>query len=238
MEKRRFNIRKDLVITIQNIKGRGSYFILNPLTGKTVHFDYKTYLIFRHFNSRNILEVQKHLSEKHNLILSLKALESYLNLYLDLYLFEDCLDLYWERIKEGKKDILEERIAGWIKGLGENLFPNDSFVEGLLTQEIINNLERGKITSALNKLEDLKKINSKNPLIKLVYNFLEENIVKVKEDSFVESNSFISWKAIFVLVLLLLLFLLEGSFYYQNRITKKIIQATSEILVREKNLAL
>lgn len=94
IDERKFKIRQDMIIIPDTDKGKTFYCVTNLLSNKTVRLDSKAYIILRHFKNRNILEVQKHLKERHGLNLTLTALKSYLDLFLDLYLFADCLDLY------------------------------------------------------------------------------------------------------------------------------------------------
>ena len=108
MEEQAFKTREDLVITPSSEGRRTYYSVLNFISGETLRLDQNAYLVLRHFNGkRTHLEVKRHLEEKHAFTLSLRALESYIDLFLGSYLFDrDCLELYWEKLGESQKESL------------------------------------------------------------------------------------------------------------------------------------
>ncbi|MCM8779136.1 MAG: hypothetical protein NC834_05100 [Candidatus Omnitrophica bacterium] len=181
MKNYKFKIRTGLIITTQNDKAKISYVLTNPLSGNTVRFDAKAYLVLRHFNGkREIPEVQRHLRERHALNLSLTALESYVDLFLDLYLFDhNCLDLYWERLDNLKKGILAEELEDLAEEW-EKFFPQGlPFVEEMVLSEVIESLKAKDVLKAIGYLFDALRLNPQNSLAKEILEKIEKKIVDI-----------------------------------------------------------
>ncbi|MCM8766422.1 MAG: hypothetical protein NC920_06275 [Candidatus Omnitrophica bacterium] len=246
---RKFRIRKDLVITPLKGRKRRSYRVLNPLAKVSVCFGSLTYTVFQHFfKERNITEVQRHLKERHALNLSLTALESYLDLFLDLYLFEDCWDLYWERLDKIKKQVLAEEIKDLAKGR-EADFTTLPFVEAMILQAVINALKERDILKALEYLSDLLTIDTHNAFAKVLREKIEKKIIEIgrRPKLFVFAEE---WKekalelnhALVVVILLCLGISLSPLFFFsgRNNLSRiapenlKIIQIASERLLKVK----
>lgn len=247
MEERKFKIRGDLIITTRPEKGKTLYCVLNPLTGESRSFSQKTYAVLRHFNGRTVKETQGHLSDKHRLNLTRKALEGYRDLFLGLYLFEDCGDLYLQRIERGEKESLCGELKLWAEESAGQSGQDLPLVEELVFNQALQALEEGDALKAVDYFKDLKNLNPQGKISAQFFDKLEEILVKMKKEKCLKKDQGLpALKPAVVGVGVLLVTVILGqrfffnppSFSQHREQSLRVIKAVSEELLQGKSLAL
>ncbi|MCM8763587.1 MAG: hypothetical protein NC927_00650 [Candidatus Omnitrophica bacterium] len=246
-EERRFKIRGDLIINAINEKKKTGYLIINPLTGETLRLNQRNYLILRHFQGRDITSLRQHLSNKHKIYLTRKALENYRNFFLNHYLFEDCLEIYLQKITLSEKEALALKLAEWLKEYRDNQKDGFSWLEEMVLNQAIQASGERDIFKAISYFCDLEKLNSKNKIANWVLNRLEEEVVKVAKDGAVIKQEgltllrpTVAGAGVLLIVGILAVRIFFSSFYLSpySRETLRIIKTTAEELIQNKILAL